>query len=429
MRSFVADVLSVGVSKFAMIFFSLVTTIITARFLGPEMNGIIASLIVYPSIFLSFGSLGIKQSTTFLLGQNLYKEEEIKTTITQIWFLTTLFSLILCFVLIKFIGDNDNLTLIILAILPIPFVLFNTYNSGVFLGKNQIKEFNQINWLPTLVIFLLTILNIVILKLDVEGYLIALIGGPLVISMLLLFKMKFFKSFSLKVNGILFKKLLGLGMIYALSLLIINLNYKFDVIMISSLSTKYELGIYSKGSSITEFLWQIPMLLSTIVFARSATSKNSREFSLKVCQLLRVSIVFIFLGSSFLFLFSESIIIGMFGESYKQSSQVLNNLLPGVLLLTFYKVLNMDLAGRGKPWIAIFAMLPALIINVVLNYFLIPKYGAVGAAFASTISYSSAAIIFLIVYSLEVKISLKEILSYSKGDFEHFSKILKWNKK
>jgi O-antigen/teichoic acid export membrane protein len=429
MRGFVKDFISIGVSKFAMIFFSLVTTIITARFLGPEMNGIIASLIVYPSIFLSFGSLGIKQSTTFLLGQNLYKEEEIKTTITQIWFLTTLFSLILCFVLIKFIGKNDNLTLIILAILPIPFVLFNTYNSGVFLGKNQIKEFNQINWLPTLVIFLLTILNIVILKLDVEGYLIALIGGPLVISMFLLFKMKFFKSFRLKVNRILFKKLLGLGVIYALSLLIINLNYKFDVIMISSLSTKYELGIYSKGSSITEFLWQIPMLLSTIVFARSATSKNSREFSLKVCQLLRVSIVFIFLGSSFLFLFSDSIIIGMFGESYKQSSQVLNNLLPGVLLLTIYKVLNMDLSGRGKPWIAIFAMLPALIINVVLNYFLIPKYGAVGAAFASTISYSSAAIIFLIVYSLEVKISLKEILSYSKNDFEHFSKFLKWNKK
>lgn len=426
MRSFVKDSFSIGFSKIVVIFFSLLTSIITARVLGPEKNGIISSLLVFPSIFLSFGSLGVRQSTTYLLGQGVYSEEKIKTAITQIWLLTSLISLASCFILIKLLSksNSDNL-LIVLALLPIPFVLFNTYNSGIFLGKNDIKEFNKINWIPTAVIFVLTALFLLLFSLDIKGYFIALIGGPVSISLILLFKNKFINAFSFNFDLKIIKSLLGLGMIYALALLIINLNYKFDIIMLERLSTPYETGIYAKGANITEFLWQIPMLLSTIVFARSATSKNGREFSLKVVQLLRVAFVFIGLGSVILWLLSEYVIIGLFGMEFFDSILVLNCLLPGVILLTIYKVLNMDLAGKGKPWISIYAMTPALVINILLNYYLIPLYGSTGAAISSSISYSFAAMIFIFVYSRTVQLSMIEIITFTKKDFEPILKILK----
>ena len=63
------------------------------------------------------------------------------------------------------------------------------------------------------------------------------------------------------------------------------------------------------------------------------------------------------------------------------------------------------------------AMIPAVIINIVLNIIWIPKYGANGSALSSTISYSVAAILFLFIYSSKVGIPVREIFRYNNEDF------------
>lgn len=426
MNSFIKDVFSVGVSKILIIVFGLTTSIIVARILGPEKNGIIAALLVYPSLFMSIGSLGIRQSTTYFLGKGIFSEDQIKRAITQIWLFTTVFSIGVCFMLMRYFSKSgENLWLVILALLPIPFTLFNTYNSGIFLGKNDIQYFNKINWIPTFVILIITSVLVLWLSFGISGYLIALIIGPLFISTILLFKNKFINAFSFNYNWIIIKQMLALGLVYALALLIINLNYRIDVILLDNLSTAFETGIYSKGVSITEYLWQIPMLLSTVVFARSAVSKDDKGFSLKVAQLLRLSFLVIGIASLILFLLSEFIIVLMFGEAFINSVFVLNTLLPGVVLLTIFKVINMDLSGKGKPWVSLKAMVPALILNIILNVILIPSNGAVGAALASTISYSLAALLFIMFYSKETNIPIMTLIRYKRSDFAPILQILK----
>jgi len=228
----------------------------------------------------------------------------------------------------------------------------------------------------------------------------------------------FIQHFTTKINWKILKSILSLGLVYAASLLIINLNYKADVFLLDQYSSTYEIGIYSRGVTLTEYLWQIPMILSTLVFARSTAAKQSHQFSLRVCQLLRVSLIFITLGSIVLFFTSDILIRTLFGDAFIRSSKVQQILLPGVLLLTIFKVLNMDLAGRGKPWTSMIAMVPALIINVVLNILWIPTMGADGSAYASLVSYSFAALAFYVVYSVKTGIPLREIISYRASDFD-----------
>jgi len=426
LRSFNYDVFSIGVSKVLIIIFGLTTSIIIARVLGPDKNGIIASLLVYPSLFMSFSSIGIKQATAYLLGKGIFSENQIRTAITQIWLFVSVFNLSVCFLLMRYFSKSgENLWLVILALLPIPFTLFNNYSSGIFLGKNQISIFNKINWIPTLVILVITTILVLWFCCGISGYLIALIGGPLYISFILFFKKKFIQAFSFNYNWSIIRQMLSLGLVYAIALLVINLNYRIDVILLDNLSTSFETGIYSKGVSVTEYLWQIPMLLSTVVFARSAVSKDDKAFSIKVAQLLRLSFLAIGIAALVLFLLSKFIIILMYGEAFYGSIMVLNTLLPGVLLLTIFKVINMDLSGKGKPWVSLKAMIPALLINVVLNIVFIPKYGAVGAALASTISYSIAAILFIFFYSKETKIPVIDIVSYKASDFQPIVQLLK----
>lgn len=430
MSSFLKDTSRVAFSNGIMIFFGLASSIITARYLGPEKNGIIAALLVYPGLFMTVGSLGIRQSTTYFLGKKIYSEDEIKTAITQIWMFTTVISLIICFVLMRsFSNSGENILWVLLALAPVPFSLFNTYNSGIFLGNNDIKTFNKINWIPSLLSFLGLVIFVVALKLKVSGALTAAIAGPLFMACILLFKNKFIQSFSFNYNWNIIKAMLSLGVVYAVALFIINLNYRIDIIILDKLSTPFELGIYSKGAAITQYLWQIPTVLSTIVFARSAVSKNANDFSMKVAHLLRLSFILVTILAFFLIFLSPFVILIMYGNEFFGSIKILQILLPGVIILTIFKVMNMDLAGKGKPWISMKAMVPALIVNVTVNLFLIPKYGGMGAAISSTLSYSLAGVLFLYFYSKETQIPVSTIIAYKKTDFDPIIKILKSLKK
>lgn len=425
MSSFIKDVLNVGLSKIFIIVFGLLTSSIIARQLGPEKSGIIASLLVFPSLFMTIGSLGIRQSATYFVGKKAFSEVDIKKAIVQIWFFTTIISLICCFYLLHYLNSENNLTLIILAIMPIPFSLFNVYNSGIFLGKNQIKKFNKVQWIPKVVTFVLTVLLVVILPFDMKGYMLALLGGPFIIFILLIRENNFLNSFDLRLRWDIIGKLLKLGIVYAVALLVISLNYRLDIILLDYLSTSYEVGIYAKGSGIAQYLWQIPTLLSTIIFARSSTAKDDKLFSYKVIQILRISLIVTALCGIVLFFISDWLIISLFSESFKGSIHVLNMLLIGVILLTIYKVMNMDLAGKGKPWVSLKAMVPSLLLNVILNIMWIPEFGAKGAALASSISYSFAAILFLFFYSFEVGIPIRDILTFKRKDFDFINNLLK----
>jgi len=425
MKAFLKDLAHVGASKGVMIASSLLTSIITARWLGPEKNGLITSLLVYPGLFMSVGSLGMQQSTTYFTGKGIYTEEQIKRAVSQIWLFSSLFSVVASLLLIVFLSTSEYTPIdIALTLLQIPFTLFITYSAGFFLGKNQIAAYNRINWLPGAISLVGTALFVIVLPWDMTGYMIALLLGPFAMFFVLLRHNKLIGSLILKFDWTIIKDLLKLGVVYAIALFVINLNYRFDVVMLDRLSTPYELGIYSKGANFIQFLWQIPMLLSTIVFVRSAVSKNNDAFSLKVAQLLRLSFVVILIASLVLMALADWIVVLLFGSDFAGSAIVIRLLAPGVLLLTIFKVMNMDLAGKGRPSVSLMAMLPGLIINVVCNYFLIPRYGAVGASISSTISYTVLAVLFLHFYSKTVHLPIRKIILFQKDDFKVFTKLL-----
>ncbi|WOK09765.1 polysaccharide biosynthesis C-terminal domain-containing protein [Imperialibacter roseus] len=426
LASVVKDLASVASSKGAMIVFGLGKAMIIARYLGPELNGVITALLVYPTLFMTFGALGVRKSSAFLIGSGQFGEEDVKAGVLQAWLVSTLFSVVSIFILIYYLSNGSHQPLIIfLAIAPVPFSLLNTYLSGIYLGNNQIAEYNKVEWVPTFILFLATVVLVVFAGLSLKGALIAELLAPFLMSVLLISRMRVQKYLSLRINRQLLGSLFSLGMAFAVSLLVINLNYRVDVIIMDWLSNKFEIGIYSKGSVLSQYLWQIPMLLGTIVFARGARATDRRVFSLKVTQLLRISLLIIGSGCVVLALGARLIIMILFGSEFLPSAEVMLWLMPGVLLLTIFKVLNMDMGGQGKPWFALKSMVPALGLNIVLNILLIPRYGAVGAAFTSTLSYSLGGILFLYQYSSATGISIREIFAYSREDFAFLDPYIK----
>ena len=422
--TFLADALRMLRSKATIILCGLISTALTARFLGPDGSGEYAALVVYPGLLMSLGAMGVRQSAGFLLGTAAASEKELRHAILSMWMVTSLIGVISSYLLIRNVSTFHGELESILAVLAIPFSLYASYISGIYLGRNEIKELNRVDWIPAVATLLGNILFVALLSWGVPGALLAGILGPIVIFLIVLYRNPISWD-DYTFNYIVISKLVKMGAVYAISMLVINLNYRFDLILLDKLSTASALGIYSKGAAITQYLWQIPMLLGTIVFARSATAPDPREYSLKVARLLRVSIVVVGLGCATLYLLCDYIVIVLYGPDFATSGPVIRILLPGVFIMTIFKVMNMDLAGRGKPWVAIIVMVPSLLINILANLYLIPTMGALGAAWASALSYSFAGLALLAAYCKVTELSLAQVLMFRRDDFEFVAKRLR----
>lgn len=419
MKSFLSDLTRVGSSKFVVIFSGLITSVLVARSLGPSANGLIAALLAFPSLLSSIGSLGLRQSIAYHMGKKLMDEADLKRNLVQIWLLSTVSSILLAAVLaILSFDKNLSFFYVVLSLVVIPFNLFNTYNTGLFLGKREIKKFSQTNWIPALTTLGLVCLFWCLKSLTVASYLVSIILGPALVSVILFQRNKFIRNFTWSLNVDQIKMLLKSGGVYAIALLFINLNARLDILLLKNLSGDFDTGIYAKASSVANYILQIPWVFSSLILSRSITSTDNYQFSLRVVSLLRVTSILIGAVCLMFILFSKDIILLLFGPEYIESSTSLRYLVPGVFVLALFKILNQDLAGRGMPLIALKAMLPALVMNLILNVYLIPEYGAKGAAIASSISYFLAIIVFIMFYTKLTAIRLIMFIKFSRKDFQ-----------
>jgi len=86
------------------------------------------------------------------------------------------------------------------------------------------------------------------------------------------------------------------------------------------------------------------------------------------------------------------------------------------------------MAGKGKPWLAIYTLIPISIISLLLNYYFIQVLGILGAAISTSLAMGLASILYLFFYSREVDISILRIITPKKSDWDFVNNILKKKK-
>ncbi|MCD4746853.1 MAG: polysaccharide biosynthesis C-terminal domain-containing protein, partial [Bacteroidales bacterium] len=115
----------------------------------------------------------------------------------------------------------------------------------------------------------------------------------------------------------------------------------------------------------------------------------------------------------------------LYGKAWVQSVEIVQYILPGILMLILAKVMGTRLAGIGKPYVFMFVAIPALIINIIFNYMWIPDFGGLGAAMATNVSYTFLTVIGLFVYAKVVKMPVWDIIRFRKSDFDFVPHLIK----
>lgn len=414
-KDIIATVLTRGISLFGL----LIVSILLARYLGAEGRGTVTVIYMVPTLMLTFSDLGIRQATAYFVGQKVYDFNDIVKTSYLLWGMTSIASLV---IIAGYYGmfyyDKYSLPLLLIALVSVPFSLFWKYTTGIFQGRDKISTINYLELLNIILNLAAVIGLVVLLRMGVLG---AMLVYPLLAAVIAVQAYRIARKLGPVrmgyVKGLPWQ-FLKKGMVYAIALFILQLNYRINILMLEQFSDVKSVGIFTVGTTLAELVWQLPAAAGMVLFAKSANSRTQEEAINRAAQLLRVMLPIALAACMFLALFAPFMVTFLYGSEFANAADVIRLLLPGIFVMFFFKVLNADLAGRGKPLFALATYLLPLVLNVILNYYLIPLYNINGTAIASSISYTIGAVLFLLVYARTTGMKLRDLLIMKRTDLK-----------
>jgi O-antigen/teichoic acid export membrane protein len=177
-------------------------------------------------------------------------------------------------------------------------------------------------------------------------------------------------------QGFLFTILMAANVIYN----------KIDIIMLEKMTGSIEVGYYAGA---TRFIYPFMFIsgsFMTAIFpslAKHAADKDKFK-SIQYLALYCLGAIGILL-SAFLFLGSDILFQLFFDHKYDESIPVFKVLVWYLAIVFIYGSISNNLVAKNKVKFLVYLNLIMIVLNVALNFFLIPVYGAKGAAIATIV--------------------------------------------
>ena len=169
----------------------------------------------------------------------------------------------------------------------------------------------------------------------------------------------------------------------AISVLLVFLLLKSDLFLINYYLGTDSVGVYRVAVNFADMMQRVPDLAGAVLLAKVIRNEDKNSLTWRVtCWMGLFSIL-----CAFILAIIGDQLISFFFPGYEQAYSPLMLMLPGLVFLGVGSVLNTKLAGLGYPSVTLWAPAIALVLNISLNLFLIPKFRLQGAAIATSISY------------------------------------------
>lgn len=213
------------------------------------------------------------------------------------------------------------------------------------------------------------------------------------------------------INSALLKELFTIAIPAMLMNMLMYLNYHADVLFLSGIThDSVEVGLYGTAVTLGNMLWIVPDAFKDIVYNRAAKKDNPKEVILAImCNMFICIIVlvgFVFLGKWFL--------KTMYGNDFIAAYPLVLTLFVGTLPMVLYKLIHPIYIANGKTKTVVILLGLAVLINIIGDITLIPKFKGMGAAISSVISYMICGIIFFCKFKLDYNIALRKITCFKR---------------
>ena len=417
------NILSTIGSRFFMALISLSLLLLSSNYLGADGLGSIGLIVLGISI--------IQLLNNFVNGGGLiYYTPRFSTIklfgVAYFWIAITFLLFVPIILFTPLFIKEYAWDILILGIL---LSAVSTHNH-LLLGKEKVRYFNLISLSQSVVqlislLYLFFILN----KKSVDSFILSIYISysiSLVTSFLILVThLKDKPSTQEKVTFFeLFKKTLHYGFYLQLANIFQLLNYRLSYFLLQFYSGKAAVGIYTPGVQLSEGILLPTKSIATVQYARISNMKNDHQAIRLTLVLMKVSFLLTLPILVVLMLIPSEYFQAVLGSDFSQVKHVITAMAIGILSLSMEGIVSGFFSGTGRQKTNSLSAFIGFLFTVILGFYLIPKYGVMGAAYTATISYLSMFIFMIIQLNKYAKISFRAYLP-STSDVDLVRKELK----
>ncbi len=166
---------------------------------------------------------------------------------------------------------------------------------------------------------------------------------------------------------------------------------RIDIVFLERLRGAEETGLYAVAARLSEVWYMVPVALVGAVFPAVWSRRSDARAYQRSLQGSLDALCALALGLAVVVQLAGGPLVGLlFGAQFAGSTPVLQIHIWAGLFVFMRAMLNRWLTAEDLLGFALFTQVAGALANVVLNLVLIPRYGAVGAAIATVVSYATA---------------------------------------
>jgi polysaccharide transporter, PST family len=382
--------------KFMRMGLGLVVGVWMARYLGAEQFGAFNFALAFVALFTSIASLGLDSIVVKYIVCNPQKKEEILGTTFFLRALGSSLALVMALVIMIGLRANDQLMITMVFILSLAGV-FQAFDAVDFWFQSQVQSKftvlarNAAFLVTSLVKICLILLHAPLLAFAWAAFLEIALSG---IALAVVYTSRGFSLILWKWDSAIAKDILKQSWPLILSGLSILIYMKIDIFMLGQMTTDKEVGVYAAAARISEIWYFIPTIITSSFAPKIYASKelSGEIYYGRIQSFLR----FLFFLSLVIAIpvatFSSLIVSSIYGEEYSQAAKILSIHIWSSLFIFVGVGSSTWFISEGLTKLTFQKNLMGAVINIVLNFFLIPTYGGVGASVATVISYAIGSI-------------------------------------
>jgi O-antigen/teichoic acid export membrane protein len=374
-----------------------------ARYLGPEQFGLFNYATAFAALFAPIATLGLNNIVVRDIVRDPSCRDETLGTVFVLKLMSALLTWVVIILAISLIRPQDSLSRWMVSIIGAG-TIFQAFDTIDYWFQSQVKSKftvlakNAAFIIGTLIRVALIQMRAPLLAFAYTALLELILGaGGLIIA----YRTSEGSLRNWQTSLKRAKSLLRDSWPLLLSWISIMIYMKIDQIMLGEIIGDQAVGIYSVVVTLSEVWYFIPMvilssLLPSVVEAKKTSEQAFRQRMQQFFNFMSVIAYSIAIPMTFL---SDWLVRLLFGEPYAAAGPVLAiHIWAGVsVFLAVAREAYMIAEGLMKFSFAI--TFGGAVINVVLNCFLIPTHGALGAAIATVIAYSSAGLFLCFLYA------------------------------
>lgn len=389
-KGVIRNVFWLSFDKVFRLLLSLVVGSAVARYLGPIQWGKINFVLAFVSILVPIVTLGLDN---FIIKEILENQEKKNKYLGTVFFIRAIlaFFAFFCVVAIFYFQQLSSeyyfiFFALFLSILVTPFDLIDLEYQLNLESKKSVKA-KSVAYIISSFCKILA----VYLKMPVTVF-AAILGFESVLAACLLIRNYQKKSGGVKVwtfDKSIMRHVFKNAFPFLLAGLSVILYMRLDQIMLGNLLTIGKVGEFSAAVRVTEIFLFIPVAISGSFYSALITSKKQdmNLYKHKLQVLFNVMFIISFSLALGVTLFSNIIINILYGSRFEEAAAILRVHVWSLMAIFLGVASSQYLVIENLQKINFYNPVIGFSINVTLNIFFIPRWGALGSAYATLASY------------------------------------------